>query len=408
MIAFYVDRFSKGQIGGVHAYLRRISHVLQDKGIDTVILTQKSKDESPGEEELDGLLVVRLDCGDLVDRLVRFNYAPEGEKALLAKQLFKKSDIEATALKLARGLNLFIRDYKPRAIHFHNSFSLAPYALYFLKQNYPRNYPPSYYFWCHSPQKSLIYPDGSVNNLYNILASFQNMFKAIFSVSKYVNNLMLKAGINSKVRYLGVDTAVFKKRAEVRLNIRDKFGLSAYHHLALYSGRFIKEKGLDLLPKILEALIARDKKFSTFKFVLAGDGPYKASFLEIVKEHGLEDSFFLLRAENDDELVDIYSQANCFVFPTLREAFGLSITEAMSCSLPCFTTDLPGIREIITHTLNGILVKKGDISEFVRWISSVHFNSSLEKSLGIAARETIEKKFAFKEHVDYFVRRLAK
>ena len=106
--------------------------------------------------------------------------------------------------------------------------------------------------------------------------------------------------------------------------------------------------------------------------------------------------------------MDIYSQANFFIFPTRREAFGLSVVEAMSCSLPCITTDLPCIREIITHTINGILVEKDNILEFVRWISSIHLNSSLQKSLNLAARETIEKKFNFREHVDHFVRRLVK
>jgi len=408
IIAFYVDRFSPGAVGGVQAYLRRISMALQQHGLESVLLTQKTARHRSDEETIDGLRVFRFDCGDLVDRLTEFSLAPQAERAALASKLFKKHDIEDAALQLSKGLFAFIRDYKPRVIHFHNSFSLAPFALYFLKQNHPMDYPPAYYFWSHSPQKSLTYPDGSVNNLYHILSSFQNMFKAIFSVSHYVNTLMVKAGINSKVRYLGVDPAIFQKRAEVQLDVREKFGLSPQSQLLLYTGRLIREKGLDLLPAILNQLRHRDSAFANYHFLIVGDGPYQESLRALAREDDLEAAFHFLKAEDDEQLVECYSQANCFLLPSRREAFGLSLIEAMSCSLPCLSTDLPGAKEIITHTLNGILVKKDDINDFVRWLSSIHFNGELRSSMGRAARETIEQKFNFKDHVNYFLKRLVK
>ncbi|MBN1329606.1 MAG: glycosyltransferase family 4 protein [Candidatus Heimdallarchaeota archaeon] len=408
IIIFFVERYSKNDIGGVKTYLRRIITSLIKANHDSIILTQKTKQDNLDEEIIDSIKVVRLDCGDFINRIEMFNKLSEEEKNSKANELFKKNDIEKTALKLANELNLFILKYNPRAIHFHNSYFISPYALYFLKQNYRYEFPPSYYFWSHSPSLDLILPDGSKSKLYSALKSFQNEYKGIFAISNSVNESMIKYGINSKLKYLGVDLTVFTKR-EIPIKItREGLGIHPKAFVILFTGRILKEKGLDLLPEIFDQLIHRDEKYFAVKFLITGDGEYKTELQNKIKEKGFENNFQFIRAENEDELVDIYSLADCFILPSRREALGLSLLEALSCSLPSIATDLPGIRELITHTKNGLLVPVDNISEILRWITGLYSNTILRENLKESSRKSVEEIFSYETHLNFFIKKLTK
>ena len=49
---------------------------------------------------------------------------------------------------------------------------------------------------------------------------------------------------------------------------------------------------------------------------------------------------------SDEELVRLYNQAACFIFPSLYEGFGLPPIEAMSCGCPVLVSDIPVLREV--------------------------------------------------------------
>ncbi|NHJ49855.1 MAG: glycosyltransferase family 4 protein [Asgard group archaeon] len=383
-----------------------MSKALDDRAIDNVILTQKTLLDDKDEEIIEGIKVIRFDCGDFIDRIDKFNQSTTADKNELASGLFKDNDIENTALKLAENLYNFIQEYQPTSIHFHNSFFISPYALYFLKQTYKLRFTPKYYFWCHSPTRNLIIPNGEKSKLYSALVSFQNLFSGVWAVSKIVHQQLLNVGIKNKVKYLGVDIKFFEKRENITLDIRKNFDLTEGSFLLTYTGRFLKEKGLDLLPVIYKKLVDRDKKHLSINVLLVGEGIYKEKFEKIIKKENLDHRFHFTKAENDNELVDIYSQSNCFILPTRREALGLSLMEAMSCSLPCIATDLEGTRELITHTKSGILISDEKIDEYVRWISSIFESKNLSDSLSKTARNVIEENFSFNTHLNYFTRRL--
>jgi glycosyltransferase involved in cell wall biosynthesis len=49
---------------------------------------------------------------------------------------------------------------------------------------------------------------------------------------------------------------------------------------------------------------------------------------------------------NDDTLIQLYSNALCFVYPSLYEGFGLPPLEAQACGCPVVISDIPVFREI--------------------------------------------------------------
>lgn len=48
----------------------------------------------------------------------------------------------------------------------------------------------------------------------------------------------------------------------------------------------------------------------------------------------------------DEELIRLYNQASCFVFPSVYEGFGLPLIEAMHCGCPVLVSDIPVLREV--------------------------------------------------------------
>ncbi|QQG44790.1 MAG: glycosyltransferase family 4 protein [Candidatus Roizmanbacteria bacterium] len=103
--------------------------------------------------------------------------------------------------------------------------------------------------------------------------------------------------------------------------------------------------------KNLEVLIEGFKKVSEtekgWKLVLVGKkGWLYNEIFNQVKNLGLEDKVIFTGYLPDDEVAALYSQAFCFVLPSLYEGFGIPILEAMSYSCPVITSFSSSLPEI--------------------------------------------------------------
>ncbi|MEO7425104.1 MAG: glycosyltransferase family 1 protein [Fibrobacteria bacterium] len=64
------------------------------------------------------------------------------------------------------------------------------------------------------------------------------------------------------------------------------------------------------------------------------------------RELGIADRVFFLRAVDDARLADLYRAADCFVFPSLAEGFGLPVLEAQGCGCPVVTSNATALPEV--------------------------------------------------------------
>jgi glycosyltransferase involved in cell wall biosynthesis len=89
--------------------------------------------------------------------------------------------------------------------------------------------------------------------------------------------------------------------------------------------------------------------------VLVGTGPIEK---ELKDKYGANPSLHFLGWRKD--IPEILRATDIFVLPSLREAFGLSIVEAMASGVPVVATDTGGARDIIENSKSGLLVPPGD------------------------------------------------
>jgi glycosyltransferase involved in cell wall biosynthesis len=104
-------------------------------------------------------------------------------------------------------------------------------------------------------------------------------------------------------------------------------------------------------------------------------------------------SHYLGRVSHDI-LPLVYSAANVFVAPTIRETFGLTIAESLSCGTPAVAFDATGPKDIIEHKRNGYLAKPYDVEDLAQGIKWVLEDNERHQRLAYHAREKIEQEFA--------------
>lgn len=148
------------------------------------------------------------------------------------------------------------------------------------------------------------------------------------------------------VIYNFVDTSLFSPKRKTWKETHDIKG-----PMILFVGKLSPNKGVEYF--IRAAAIAK-KHINQVKFVIVGpvsfEGQAKNKWQQLVDNLNLNDCVVFAGAASNTDLPYIYSSADVFCFPTLKEAFGIVVIEAMASGLPIITTDLPVLHEVTGET----------------------------------------------------------
>ena len=91
---------------------------------------------------------------------------------------------------------------------------------------------------------------------------------------------------------------------------------------------------------------------------------------------------------NSEILLQLFRQANIFVFPTRADCLPLAIMEAMAASLPIITTRIGALPEAVVDGETGLIVPPNDPEALTSAISQLATDPGLRAKLGSRARET--------------------
>ena len=121
----------------------------------------------------------------------------------------------------------------------------------------------------------------------------------------------------------------------------------AKYHLTerfiLFVGRLYPQKNFGTLARAF-ALV---KDTIPHRLIVVGQPRYKfEEDLNLLGELGIEDRVDFLHYVPNDELPMIYNLADCFVYPSLYESFGLAQLEAMRCGCPVIGANAGAIPEV--------------------------------------------------------------
>ncbi len=140
----------------------------------------------------------------------------------------------------------------------------------------------------------------------------------------------------------------------------------------------------------------------------AKDDPEGAKVLEEARKKAKEDKdiHVLLLPQNDIEINALQRASDVILQKSLKEGFGLTVTEAMWKGKPVIASAVGGIPLQIKHNLNGLLSHTVEgATLFARQLLA---NPEYAKMLGQNARESVRENFLLTRHLkDYLLLFLA-
>jgi glycosyltransferase involved in cell wall biosynthesis len=161
-------------------------------------------------------------------------------------------------------------------------------------------------------------------------------------------------------------------------------------------GRLTPAKGQILLVQALAQL--RDAAVP-FHLTLVGAGPDRGRIEREVTACGLERHVTLTGALTQDQVRQHFARADIFVLPSLAEGIPVVLMEAMSCGVPCVTTPVNGIPELVLHDQTGLLATPGDVASLAARLRQLIEQPVLRRTLALAARDKVRQDFDLHRNV---------
>ena len=191
-----------------------------------------------------------------------------------------------------------------------------------------------------------------------------------------------------------VDTTRFSPvNPAIKAALRRQLSLPVDRTIITYTGRLVSYKGLPLLLRVWAQI---QRVHGDAMLLVVGSGGLdvhncEAELREFVQAKGLQNS---VRFTGDVHNVHEYLQASdIFVFPTEKEAFGISLVEAMACGLPVIATPTGGIKDILVDGQNGLLVEAGSFQPLHDALHRLLSYRPLGDRLGRAALSTARTRY---------------
>lgn len=127
--------------------------------------------------------------------------------------------------------------------------------------------------------------------------------------------------------------------------------------IVYYVGRMVPEKGLSVLIDSVPLVL---KEWPGVKFVLAGGGGYANDLKRQAWDLGVADNVIFPGRVSDEVRDGLFKVADCAVFPSLYEPFGIVALEAMAADCPVVVSDVGGLSEVVDNNETGIKVYPND------------------------------------------------
>lgn len=233
------------------------------------------------------------------------------------------------------------------------------------------------------PKKSILWDKSKRNYALKkkYLASNANLH--IVAVSEWLGALVRLSFLKNNplhVFHNGIDLDTYKPQVKPNDGIFRILAVSNVWH---------KDKGLYDIYKLRELLPGED-----YAITLVGLSERQIKSLP----SGITG---ITRTSNQQELVELYSNADVLINPTYADTFPTINLEAMACGTPVVTYETGGSPESLTEK-TGIVVKQGDVNGMAEAIKSLEVKPLSPKDCRKHAEERFDKDRCFMSYVSLY------
>ena len=217
----------------------------------------------------------------------------------------------------------------------------------------------------------------------------------IVAISNYTRDTLVKSGLPLE-HVTTIHTAINLKTLSPQPRNQEllkSFTVSQKCPIIGTVARLSDRKGL---PFLLEAVkILKDQGRHLICFIVGGGGSRSQHKIEIlkVKAQKMGISQYLVFTGWRVDVPQILSLFDIFILPSLNEALGRSLLEAMALGKPIVATRVGGIPEAVDDGKTGILVPPQDASALAKALSFMLDNPEKTQAMGQTGRKRAEELF---------------
>jgi glycosyltransferase involved in cell wall biosynthesis len=176
---------------------------------------------------------------------------------------------------------------------------------------------------------------------------------------------------------LGVDPELFRPVPQEK---------TADEYRLICVGRLVAAKGQAILLEAISRLRQNQHRVS---LTLVGDGPDRAGLERMTSELGISGCVHFTGAVNQDHIRKFYRQADAFVLPSFAEGIPVVLMEAMAMGIPCISTAITGIPELIDSGSEGILVPASDSDLLAEAIALLKDRPEVAERFAVQGRQKV-------------------
>jgi glycogen(starch) synthase len=324
--------------GGLARHVRKLAENLVAQGTEVHVLA-RGLEESPAEEELEGVMVHRIreperprDLSEFVTWIERMN----ADMLAVGVEVGDSESFDLVHghdwLVASAGDHLAKRFRCPLVVTIHATE-------YGRHQGWVDKHPQSY--------------------IHGVERWMANRAERVITCSSYMREHVADIyGLEeSRISVIpnGIDPSELTPVDDLD-SLRSKFAEPG-ERLVLLVGRLVYEKGFQLALEALPGLIER---VGNVRFIVAGSGTAEDELRNQANQLGLDEHGTFLGWIGDDVLHSLYRIADLTVVPSIYEPFGLVALEAMASGCPCLVADTGGLREVVPHEDVGLRFRSRD------------------------------------------------
>jgi glycosyltransferase involved in cell wall biosynthesis len=179
--------------------------------------------------------------------------------------------------------------------------------------------------------------------------------------------------------------------------LRAKLGFQPDDFIVGTIARLVKLKGHDDLFAIAPELVRR---YPQIKFLLVGDGEYRARFEALARSLKLERHFVFTGLVPPDAVPAFVGLMDALVHLSLREGLPRALPQALAAAKPVIAYDCDGAREICLDHQTGFLLSPGDLEGLKSRLLQLANDSVLREQLGRHGQNFVRQNFSVESMVD--------
>ncbi len=224
----------------------------------------------------------------------------------------------------------------------------------------------------------------------------------VMVVSRYwERELRSLYSLNTILAHNGVDVERFSKAKGDKYSrelAKNRFSVSGYRVILSIGGIEPRKNTLTTLGAFNIARSHFAKKGERLIWLIGGGETlfdyraYREQFFSQVEKLGLkmDQDIRVLGNIPEANMPELYAAGDIFVFPSLKEGWGLVVLEAMASRVPVIASNIEPLTEYLTDHENAILISPTDHESLARATISVLENEAIREKLTIKGLKTAE------------------